>query len=131
MSNDSKIDGRSFEIWEVYGANPDDLWLLVHSEEDPDDLETFRASVVRVVGEETWVDLQLDPWAMAMWRSPTGTVYVGDMDYTVHVNRGPGWTRMDLAVPSASDIWGLSDADVFCRARQGKFFRKAGDRWEL
>jgi hypothetical protein len=131
MPTDSTADGRSFEIWELYGDTPDDLWLLVHSEEDPDDLETFRASVVRVVGEKTWVERQLDTWAMAMWRSPAGTVYVGDMNYTIHVNRRGEWTTIDVNAPSTSDIWGFSDEAVYGSARKGKFFRKVGDRFEL
>lgn len=131
MATDSTADGRSFEIWEVYGDTPDNLWLLVHSEEDPDDTETFRASVVRVVGEKTWVERQLDTWTTAMWRSPAGTVYVGDMDFKIHINRGGEWTTMSVDAPSTRDIRGFSDADVYCSAWKGKFFRKSGDRWEL
>lgn len=130
MSAEPGIE-RSFEIWEVYGGSPDDLWLLVHSEEDPDDVQTFRASVIRVAGERTWVELELDTWAMAMWRSPAGTVYVGDMNYTIHMNRGGSWVTMELDAPSASEIWGFSDTDVYCSAGRGKFFRKRADRWEL
>jgi len=131
MPIDSITDGRSFEIWEVYGDNPDDLWLLVHSEEDPDDLESFRASVVRVAGEKVWVERQLDTWAMAMWRSQAGTVYVGDMNYTIHIHRQGEWSTIDVNAPSTSDIWGFSDEAVYCSARKGRFFRKLGDQFEL
>jgi len=131
MTADATPDGRSFEIWEVYGDTPDDLWLLVHSEEDPDDTDTFRASVVRVVGERAWVDRQLDTWTTAMWRSPAGTVYVGDMDFKVHINRGDKWITTDLDIPGPRAIFGLSDTDVYCSGSKGRFFRKAGDRWVL
>jgi hypothetical protein len=131
MATDSTVDRRSFEIWEVYGDTRDDLWLLVHSEEDPDDTETFRASVVRVVGEKVWVERQLNTWTTAMWRSAAGDVYLGDMDFKIHVNRGGQWTTTELDVPGPSAIFGVSAADVYCSGWKGKFFRFAGDRWVL
>lgn len=125
----AESDPRSFEIWEVHGSRPDDLWMLVHSEVDPDDWETFRAAVVHLENGIVRLELVLDTWAMAMWRSPQGDVHVGDMDGKMHRWSHGSWSTTPLGAPSAAEIWGLSDALVYCTAGKGRVFMLVDGQW--
>jgi hypothetical protein len=123
---------RNIEIFDVCGASPDDLHLLVHVEPFPDDEESYRAVVVRWSLRGLSVEHVLETWARSMWRSPAGTVYVAGTDGTIRSNPGGPWVKEPIGPRyTLNTVWGLSDQLIYCSAFRANFFRRNANAWQL
>lgn len=124
-------ESSSFEIFDVCAGNHGELQLLVHIEGVPGEVETYRATVIRCGPDTLSVEYTLDTWARTFWQSPTGTLYVADLEGGIHSNPGGRWIKTALGKQHAlHNVWGLSDERVYCSGADAQFFRKAAAGWE-
>lgn len=119
-----------YEIFDVCGIDPEEIHLLVHVEEDPDDWETFRTAVVRLSRGVLLADIVWNDWAKCLWQSPSGAIYVPGADGAIYSKASDQWVSVSLGRKfTFEDIWGFADDLMYCCGLRAALFRRGRDGW--
>lgn len=118
------------EIFNVFGSDPSELYLLLHINEEPDDWETYSSAVVRLTPSGLSLVRRLDAWMQSMWRGPDGGIYLAGVDGDIVTNAGGEWQAVPLGRRySFNHVTGLPDGSLFCCGSQAGVFRGDGTQW--
>jgi hypothetical protein len=123
---------RHIEIFNVFGSDPSELYLLLHVSEEPDDWETYSSAVVRLTPSGLSLVHRLDAWIQSMWREPDGGIYLAGVDGDIVTDAGGVWQAVPLGRRhSFNHVTGLPDGSLFCCGSQAGVFRGSGAQWTL
>lgn len=73
--------------------------------------------------------LDVRVWLTSIWRSETGSLYVTDADGKVRRYNGTDWTVSPVSGRALTDVWGLSDTDVYTAGDEGVVYHWDGAVW--
>lgn len=83
----------------------------------------------RTKPNETIRLLDTEAWLTAIWRSPSGRLYVGDSEGNLHHYRDNAWQVVNISTGAITCMWGSADDEVYAAGDEGVVYRWNGAAW--